>query len=544
MEDDNPVQAAKKLENVLLDLLKRERSKGLWTVNHNRRRLRETVFEKLVLAHMESAGVKKDSAPFEKAWTAAQRLKMRRTLYRVFGSTANGVPGMSHSMAKELRRLQYASINSELREAAGDLGHVYSQEETPFGNDGNASRFSSLDRLYVALNKKRARLFDLLECRAPTREDILKSLAQSESYISFLLTEKGIVGFRLSDQGISAGLAKGSIRDLKKKTRSLTRQVSNRYRLNVRREFSELYQDLMSVIGFKFGPGQDLVIEVDGFLWALPFEALMPGAYPKSYKERQAAQLLIDRSFITRTTSAFRFVNNARTQRSERSGNTCAIFAGPNLDPVVSGKRKNQLTGFWERPAKEFLSSSTNRVWSEKEALSAALGKNGKAYMGKSASRGRFLSDPARGATVVHLAIPALLPETPAGRLRKPMLLFTPESGDPMSGFCDAGSLLGPERKNCLITLTWLNDHSEDISEGFILLVELLGISGSGQVMAPLWSANTTIEKDFVPYLGDVYKEIQGGLSPGEALKTVMRKEEESNGKKGNRLLKVRYALF
>lgn len=543
---DKPVQATKILDNALVKLIKQENLFGLWEVHPYKRRDREKVFESLIMAHIKSANARKESEPFKRAWQVAEKLKMRRVFYQLFGSSKVGVPGVKRSMALGLRYAQYFERNSRLQKKTKKLRGVYSVKGLPWDNSKNQYDHWSVEDLYGVIEDNNSPMAKLLECEPPSVEMALEKLGKSESYISFLVTGERVFGFRLSEKGVSGAIARGGPRELLKKTQSVIRQASNPYRLRVVKDSSELYQDLMASIGFKHKPGQDVVLEVDGFLWTLPFEALLPGEFPNTYKKRLEAELVFDNCSITRTTSAFRFCNQRNKKADNPNKDGLFVFANPELDSIVKSKKpKEAAIKRWKGSVSEFMTSSANRVWSNKDVISQIIGNSGKAYWGKAANVKALLSDDTSSIEVIHFIGPALAPEIGVGNVRQPMLVLSPEANDMSSGFCGPEALLSRKRNNSVLTLAWLNEFSYKSPDGFILMVEVMGLAGIDYALAPLWSVNSRYEKDYIPLTQEFYKLIRQGASPPDALKGAINNMGAGDEEvKGNRLKWARFAIF
>ncbi len=546
MKKGKPVKAANTMENALAEMMGQEKQFGLWDIHPYKRRERENIFEGLIMAHIRSAKAKKESEPFKRAWQVAQKLKMRRVLYQLFGASSVGVPGLPRPMALGLRNAQYFEINSRLQKKAEKLRGSHSVKGLPWDNSEGEYDGWSVEDMYRAIEDSKGPLAGILKCEPPSVEMIIEKLGKNESYISFLVTNDRVFGFRLSEKGVSAAIARGGPKELIKKTQSVIRQASNPYRLRVTKDSSELYQDLLASIGFKHKPGQDVVLEVDGFLWTLPFEALLPGEFPSTYKERLAAELVFDNCSITRTTSAFRFHGQRNVRSGAESKRGIFVFANPELDPIVKSRNVQEGTvKRWKESVSEFVSSSANRVWSSKDIISQIIGASGKAYLGKASNVKAFLGEETVSSPVVHFVGPALAPEMGVGHVRQPTMVFSPKANDISSGFCGPDLLLSKKRENSVLTLVWLNESSYKSPDGFILMMELLGLSGIDYALAPLWSVNSRYEKDWAPLTREFYKLIIKGAEPSDAYKKALQGmvvgEKDDNG---NRLKWVRYAIF
>ncbi len=540
-------RSEKEYHRAVQNALKQELERGLLTVPPRETRQRESLLEDSVdmLLAAAEAGPSEDAA--RKAWTIAQSLKMRR-LYNLYaGIGVHSLPGLPDAVQKDLRSLRHDLRNALNRERAPGLAKR--AQET----DGRAPGLSSekivrqIHRLLDKTESDHQRLVQFLKAVPPRIEDVESRLGDGELYISFLVTEKKVHGLAIGKNFYKAYSSAASPEEVEKKTGSVLRTAGSSRRFRVSKTLHELWGDLFGPVADEIRVAENLVIEPDGCLAGFPFELLVPGEWPRSWKEQQSAPLLMDDTLIMRTTSAFRFVAG-RTENKKSSGFQVAVFANPRLpDDKSAGEttfETEYLASRTDKALNGYLSSPMEKESDYGKNLSDALGDSATLYSADEATKANFARAVKEPALNIHVACPILLPEATAGRLGQPFFLFSATDGQTEAAFCSTEELLSMPCSADLIALQGLCPAERLPGRALFLLLESLGLMGMKHVLCPLWNVGSRDGAATERFMTAFYSALKNGTVVAGAKKSAGQNMLDEDQKNPDRSAPATYVLY
>jgi hypothetical protein len=509
-------------------------------------RHRTWVYEDYLDALMAvSAGSSSKETAIE-AWAVAQRLKMRRVFYDLASVGAAGFPGVTRSALQKVKSLQYRSIESRKRKEHPSLAKT-SQSDTR-RNQSRSARVQP-EKISTYLNsvaETHARYVTFVRANPPAVERIRSTLKDGEAYVAFFVTRNRLHVFLVAKDAFKSATAAAPVAGIQKTLDSIRSNVARPYHLAVDKSMNEMWNLLFGSLQPEMGAAKYLIVETDAFLTMFPFEALAHEALPESYRDRQAAPLLLDKYNIERTTSAFGFLT-----RRERAKSKVALsleaYARPDL-PKNSGSsgQENSLANglnYWKRAISQYESSPYFRKSDQGLEVTKIFGKRGNLLDGEKATRAAFLKrDPAEY-SMVHLMSPVLVPAVPAGKVQQPLLVFSAKGGDTASGFCGVEQLVEEYDPAELLTITWLGSDKADPSRGVTLLLETLGFMGIRHVVLPLWPTDSQGEDESDQFMIGLYRSMMAGDDVTKAFGKARQALKPASSRK-NRLNPARMVLF
>jgi tetratricopeptide (TPR) repeat protein len=536
------------LEKCIKNMMDLEKTEGLWLVPPRVMREKIALFEDLVELILKSKGKPESTESIRKAWDYAQITKMRRVLYQMASIGAWAFPGVPPQLLDSLRARQFASINANSRNRNAQLAKKFGLSMTALKTATDANSVGKIDKILRTASTKHGRFVSIFLSNAPGISEVAGLLSKQEAYLSFLTTDKGIHSFLLSGNYLRTHSIWGSPDKIAQQAASIRKDVSNPHAYRITETSSDLWKALFGGFEKEVLSRTSLVIEPDAFLLTFPFEALVPGELPRSYKEQQAAPLLMDKLEIFRSTSAFRFVGQRSKKSSDKKPAGALVFAKPafSLEGRTRKPRTNgaSFLSMWKRPLGKFRSSPVFQDSGQAAKIAGIFGKEGKLLEGERASVSAFVAKNTGKRLYKHVACPVLIPDITAGGLRQPFIVFAPDNSEQSGGFFGMRDLMSVSLPAEVITFPWISTES-DSGDGLTLLVEALSIAGIRWIVFPLWQADRQGEAEASEYLTGFYSALKAGGTIESARKQGREAmaSENASGRK-NRCSPARLAVY
>ncbi len=534
------------LKQAVEGLLKDEEEVGVWQVSPGSMRYRARVLEDYLdtLMAVSAGGASKETAG--EAWRVAQRLKMRRIFYDLASVGAVRFPGVGRRDLEKLKSLQYRTIESRKRKEHPSLAKEPQSDDPARRERSGEDRPETISTVLDATAGTHTRYVTFVRADPPSVEGIKAVLKAGEAYVAFTATRNKLHVFVVSTDSFKSATAAGSTADIEKTLSSIRNGVSKPYYLGIDKSMNEMWNRLFGSFRPELNAAKHLVVETDAFLTLFPFEALIPGKLPESYKERQAAPLLLEVYTMDRTTSAFAFLAQ-RKSPSTKVAPTLEAYESPDL-PKSSRSSGNEqfpdsVLNHWKRSISRYESSPYAKKSEQGLKVTRIFGKHGKLLSGEEATRMAFLKREPADYSLVHFMCPVLIPSVPAGKVQQPYLVFSPEGGDQVSGLCGVEDLLEEYHPAELFTLVWLGSDSNDPSRGATLLLETLGLMGIRHVVLPLWPADSQGEEETDEFMARLYTALKDGDDVSKAF-VKAREALKPTGSRKNRANPARMVLF
>jgi tetratricopeptide (TPR) repeat protein len=545
-KDGKIEEAISLLNGAMEDLVTTEVQEGVWQTSPVRMRERESLFQDYVDVLLDSTKGSVSQERAQRAWSVVQTLKLQRVFYGLASVGATDFPGVPTSLLKQMKSLQYSMVNARKRAAqllpdkprkkdeVDGLGHPVDNlsEEIKHLLEDDSVKFNQ----YVRLVKREAPHIDQLQAR----------LRKSEAYVTFVVTRNRIYGFLIGPKVFKFSTVDNSIERIRKEIYSMGKSVERPYHLTIDRDMNGMWHQLFGAFAPEIHAVKTLIVEPDAFLTMFPFEALVPGEFPESYKEQQAAALLLDGVFVQRSTSAVRFLSQ-RDQNEATVSPSLEAYAHPDL-PTSSGSLSRDssvehLLKYWKQPIAQFQSSHFFKGTQQGRDVTRIFGKKGRLLEGEAATVSEFLKRDHADHAMVHLLCPVLLPALPVGKVQQPLLVFSAEKGYPASGLCVLSEIMGEYDPTDLMTLTWLGSRDNDPARGLTLLIEALGYVGVRYMIVPLWETDRKGGQETDQFMVQLYRSIRAGDDPKTAL-TKARDTLKPTKSRKNRCNPARIVLF
>lgn len=519
---------------------------GLWQVSPSEMRRRELFLEDYVDTLLAALSKQTNREQALLAWDVAQTLKMRRILYELASVGATAFPGVDRSILKRVKKQQFAAINASRRARRPSLAKLGKKAPWEKGLRNGDSTGHDPAALLADSRKRFPRYVRFMKGDAPPVDHIKLLLEKNEVYVSILVTRKHIHLFLVGKKAFQHSTVEGEVASVRKEVVGISRDVERPYHLTISPAMNQVWRQLFGPFQSETDAAKVLIVEPDSFLTLFPFEALAPGTFPEAYKEQQEAPLLLDKLFVRRSTSAFRF-EAQREKRHSTHPPAVEAYSRPEL-PHDSGSSSttdplDRWLAYWRQPLSRFQSTSLFKGSEQGLAVTKIFGKAGKLVEGEHATCSAFLKRDPEKYSMVHLLCPVLLPPIPAGRVQQPVIVFSGEQGDPAGGLCDLSHIMEDYSPARLGTLAWLGWHKPDPYRGLTLLVEALGFMGVRQVILPLWPADRRGEAEADEFMIGLYRAIKAGDDVEKAF-TKARKALLPTSSRKNRCNTARFALF
>ncbi len=546
IEEGKVSNAVPLLKRAVGELLALEEEVGVWQVSPRLMRDRTAVFEDYLDALMTVSAASSSQEAALETWDAAQRLKMRRVFYDLASVGAMGFPGITRSVLQKAKSLQYRSIISMKRNEHLSLAKTLPSDTRQNQAMSAPDKPQKISKFFDDLGEKHPRYVTFLRADPPSVEQIRSTLNGGDAYVSFVVTRKKLHAFLVTKDSFKSATATGPVADIRKTLDTIRSNVAKPYYLEVDTSMNEMWNLLFGSLLPEMGAAKHLVVETDAFLTLFPFEALAHEVLPESYRERQAAPLLLDKYTIVRTTSAFRYLGQ-RKRAESKVVPSLEAYVNPEL-PNNSGSLGQRSSAdnaldYWKRAISQYASSAYFRKPDQGIELRRLFGKNGNLLDGEKATRTAFLKrDPAEY-SMVHLMCPVLMPAIPAGKVQQPLFVFSPEGGDTASSFCGVDHLLEEYDPAELLTIIWLGSDKADPCRGATLLLETLGFAGVRHVVLPLWPTDSQGEDETSQFMIRFYKSLMAGNDVTKAFGKAREALMPTSSRK-NRCNPARFALY
>lgn len=525
------------LGSTIEKLAMREAGEGLATVPVRVMRERESLYEDYIDT-LVAAGRKLGSKEyFNRAWDAAQRLKVRRLLHLRSAVAAVEFPGVPEAVLTKLDRLQRETINRVKRNTHPALNEKTRQEGKNQGEGTRPAPYAEVEAFLNETGKEYRHLAGLWRGACPSISEAAAKIGPGECYVTIVSTKKRFHSFLVGTDGVKAAASSPATDTVVRHAETVTKGIDSPYYYRLDKAANELWTVIFGSFAKEIDSAKTLIVETDGLFTVFPFEALVPGEFPESYQDQQNAELLLEKMPVVRTTSALRFVQT-RERTNAGPPSKLVVFAQPSL-PKESGSDSvegAQLLSTWKRALAAFSSSP-----GIEEAN--VFGKNGTVYTADRASRSHFLAEQTAQYPLIQLACPVLIPRTPAGRLFQPFVVFSPANNDPTTVFCGISDLSGTKRPANVAVLTWISRTDRTADQGMVLLLETLGLTGIRAILLPLWQGDRQGEAETTQFLTTFYGALKNGDTPAAALQKARETLKQDSSRK-NRCNPARFALF
>ncbi len=514
-----------------------EMGEGLRNVPSHLLREREVLYQDYIDS-LATAGRKLQSPRhLNTAWEIGERLKMRHLLYLRSAVGTESFPGVPQSVIERLNTLQAEAVNQGKRQAFPVLNKEMGDQGTTSEGVKGQQPHAQVEEFITETGQKYPRFAALMKGTAPASTAVADTLSSGERYISILATGKHYHLFLVGKDGIKMSTASPGVDEIGKQADAVSRGISSPYYYKIDKRAAELWASLFGAFATEINSGESLIIETDARLTMFPFEALIPGEFPDSYQEQQTVPILLEKSAMQRTTSAFRFLGSRETAKSAQASKLI-VFTRPSIPKDSSNGSSDGalLVSTWKRVLAGFGSPNGSED-------AGAFDTNAQVFAEARATRANFLASEAANFPTIHLGCPVVLPHTPAGRLFQPFIVFSQENNDPATAFCgisDLSSAMLPARG---AVLTWIGRTGDSIDDGLFLLVESLGLAGTGWIMLPMWDADRQGEADTTAFLTTFYGALKTGDTHAAAL-TKARQTIKPDSSRKNRCNSARMALF
>ncbi len=518
-------------------LIAEETRRGLRTTPARKLRRREGLYEDYIrsLLTTEESGPVPEQV--ERAWRTTQQLKMRRVLYDRVATGTVAFPGVPQELIDRLYALQSQAINALRRKQWPALQDRFTEE------DGDPA--DAISRLLQKLSSDHPEYGNFLVAEPPPLTGVQGLLNDGDAYVSLLVASPQIHVFVVRQTKLRSHTVQEDLSSVERVIGAIMSHVQNPSYLRVDKSFSDVWKWLVGPFSEEVDSAGTVVFEPDGMFTRFPFEILLPGEYPDTWKEQQAAPMLMESHRVNRTTSAFRFANARRT-REAPEGQSLTVFVDPSLPgrpDREAGDRAKRLVRSWRRPLSRFKASFIADSSETAAAVVAPYRDLGRVVSSSEATRDAFLRATEKPCVAVHLFCPLLLPQTPAGSVLAPCLVFSPENHAPESAFCGIAHLSRHTLPVHVLGLSWLSGGHQANERALLLTLEVLGFMGVRSVLAPLWEGNRQGEAETGAFLKDFYDGLRQGKLPLDSLRKARDKLQPTQSRK-NRGNPAQYVLF
>ncbi|HXM36789.1 MAG TPA: CHAT domain-containing tetratricopeptide repeat protein [Pyrinomonadaceae bacterium] len=306
-------------------------------------------------------------------------------------------------------------------------------------------------------------------------------------FMFVLTTNKSANGFELKTYPVPI-----TPNDLVRKVDQFHGQVANLnpdYTANAR----ELYDLLVAPAAEQTKGADTLCIVPDGFLWNLPFQALMPAS----------DRFLLEDHAIYYAPSLTVLLEMTRKERSARLRNSLIAFGNP-----VIGKDEQHQVDLCPLPEAEKEVNSISRT---------VVPAPNKVFIGRDASEKTFKAE-AAGFSVIHLATHGVIDN------RNPLyshLLLTKSEGDPDNdGLLEAREIMNLKLDADLAVLSGCETANGKIApgEGVIGMTWAFFIAGTRSVLVSQWKVNSASTSQL---MANFYQNLAVRNQPGEKARAL-----------------------
>jgi tetratricopeptide (TPR) repeat protein len=491
--------ALEMFNHAITELQAQERRHGLWHVAPRALKQREQLYLDAVDALMERSRETGSTAPAARAWRLAQQTIVRRTarLFAVAG--AESFPGVPAGVIAKHKEMSYASRARDLRlrfpltvDLDGIVGDAApTRESSPVPETVETSR-----DLLAAYPEYRA----LVHSEAPSISRLQAVLGEGEHYVAFLATRQSVHAFLIGPAVFRAVICTENSRALRDRISMLVNEPGSTSSAGPRGLKRYLWSKLFGAFSGELAQATALVIQPDASLITFPFERLEPD-FVDSASPGGSPGPLVSRIPCVRSTSTLCFVLT-RERGSLATQTPPRLFLKPVL-PVtlsvdVSTHKVSSVSKVWRDAVKAFRTSGfANRPTTPNSSIVRAFGPDVPVFRGPEATWTAWSTHRDGTPAASYLACPLLIPETVAGRVSQPFIVFSPPADrpDPDSGFCGLSEILSGPHSEQLVILPWMSaPASPGAGEGLFCLIEALGYMGAHGVAVPLRASSGTVD--------------------------------------------------
>jgi hypothetical protein len=122
-------------------------------------------------------------------------------------------------------------------------------------------------------------------------------------------------------------------------------------------------------------------------------------------------------------------------------------------------------------------------------------------------------------------------------------VVFSPEKDDAATAFCGISDLSSTTLPAEGIVIPWIGRNADNTDEALFLLLESLGLAGTGWIVLPIWQGDRQGEADTISFMTTFYGALKKGDAPAVAL-TKARQAIRPDSSRKNRCHPARMALF
>ncbi len=412
----------------------------------------------------------KQNKPLE-ALIYAERAKGRVLLDVLSGGKSDLANVLTPAEKAEAQRLnrKISEINDRIK--MGEAADSSSMDSLYRQLDAARLEYQSFqDALYVAHPDLRVRTG---RTPALTSTDInYLTLSKDRAYVEYVVSKEQVYVFVLTEKSASGG-PELRVYPLKIKLEDLARKVSQFHKRLANRhpDFAslarELYVTLIEPAGLQLRGISTICIVPDGFLWNLPFQALI---------NKSNHYLIEDHAlYYAPSLSVLRQMSKEKVPKAKREASLLA-FGNP-----VIGKDEQRNEELCPLPEAE------TEVTSVAKTLGAA---SSKVFIGREASEKTFRALAPTYATI-HLATHGILDN------RQPLyshLLLTKTAGDPENdGLLEAREIMDMRLRADLAVLSACETASGTIApgEGVMGMSWAFFVAGTRSMLASQWKVNS-----------------------------------------------------